>query len=325
MEKKLARIVSLFDSKTEELLVGLNLDNENLKSAESNNNQDEEIRLPAHDLWSRNHPFVQGLTCRQCGAAFDSVFDQRQHFKSDWHVENLKRKLANLTILTENEHDESIKQDSAIDSDANEEDEDNEGNIVDDSILEKRDGSPYLWFRNSNGNLISIHRVLLSARKETTTSELISNRFHQLLSRKNHQLVSILMIDSCRFAGAVFQGEKVLVHKRLRYYTVRAQSGTRQSAHDSKCNRLKRSVGANIRRANEASLINNTQNLLISWSDQITRSNLIFIRCPPTQKFVIFGGKEPILNKGSYAYLVQDMMRGLDIFRLQQGHLLPRK
>ncbi|EDV26234.1 uncharacterized protein TRIADDRAFT_54018 [Trichoplax adhaerens] len=291
MEKKLARIVSLFDSKTEELLVGLNLDNENLKSAESNNNQDEEIRLPAHDLWSRNHPFVQGLTCRQCGAAFDSVFDQRQHFKSDWHVENLKRKLANLTILTENEHDESIKQDSAIDSDANEEDEDNEGNIVDDSILEKRDGSPYLWFRNSNGNLISIHRVLLSARKETTTSELISNRFHQLLSRKNHQLVSILMIDSCRFAGAVFQG----------------------------------SVGANIRRANEASLINNTQNLLISWSDQITRSNLIFIRCPPTQKFVIFGGKEPILNKGSYAYLVQDMMRGLDIFRLQQGHLLPRK
>ena len=29
---------------------------------------------------------------------------QRKHFKSDWHLENLKRKLASLTILTKDEH-----------------------------------------------------------------------------------------------------------------------------------------------------------------------------------------------------------------------------
>jgi ribosome maturation protein SDO1 len=46
------------------------------------------------------------IKCTTCGetALFSTAHDQRMHFKSEWHVENVKRKSKNLPPLSEEEH-----------------------------------------------------------------------------------------------------------------------------------------------------------------------------------------------------------------------------
>lgn len=45
------------------------------------------------------------LKCTTCGqtAVFGTAHEQRQHFKAEWHVENVKRKSKNLPPLSEQE------------------------------------------------------------------------------------------------------------------------------------------------------------------------------------------------------------------------------
>ena len=45
------------------------------------------------------------LKCSTCGdyAIFATAADQRVHFKSDWHVENVKRKSKNVPLVSEQE------------------------------------------------------------------------------------------------------------------------------------------------------------------------------------------------------------------------------
>ena len=45
------------------------------------------------------------LKCSTCGdfATFATAADQRVHFKSEWHVENVKRKSKNLPLVSEQE------------------------------------------------------------------------------------------------------------------------------------------------------------------------------------------------------------------------------
>lgn len=61
-----------------------------------------------------------------------------------------------------------------------------------------------------------------------------------LLSLKANNMVTVLMLRSGRFAGAVFDFDankgcsQMLVHKVFRRYTVRAKAGGGQSSHDNK-------------------------------------------------------------------------------------------
>ena len=45
---------------------------------------------------------VGGINCQTCpGAAFESIEEQRAHFKSDWHRYNVKAKLIGRTVTEE--------------------------------------------------------------------------------------------------------------------------------------------------------------------------------------------------------------------------------
>ena len=71
---------------------------QSLPEAESNENQDEQ----AEEVTST------GLGCQTCAiGAFDSVTEQRKHFRSDWHRYNLKLKSAKSSSkpLKEDEFD----------------------------------------------------------------------------------------------------------------------------------------------------------------------------------------------------------------------------
>jgi ribosome maturation protein SDO1 len=46
------------------------------------------------------------VRCTTCGetAVFGTAHEQRQHFKTEWHVENVKRKSKQQPPLSEEEH-----------------------------------------------------------------------------------------------------------------------------------------------------------------------------------------------------------------------------
>jgi len=46
------------------------------------------------------------FTCLTCNVHFENNDAQRAHYKNDWHKYNLKRKIASLPILSENEFNE---------------------------------------------------------------------------------------------------------------------------------------------------------------------------------------------------------------------------
>lgn len=62
------------------------------------------------------------------------------------------------------------------------------------------------------------------------------------------------MLGGGHFAGAVFEGDKIVLHKTFHCYTVRARQGGSQSSKDNKSGGSK-SAGASLRRYNEQSLI----------------------------------------------------------------------
>lgn len=60
-----------------------------------------------------------GATCLACGIGissqgFASAADQRQHFKTDWHRCNVKRRLAKKLPLSEEDFDRVIEQDEDV-------------------------------------------------------------------------------------------------------------------------------------------------------------------------------------------------------------------
>jgi hypothetical protein len=46
------------------------------------------------------------IKCSTCGdkASFGTTHEHRQHFKTDWHVENVKRKSKGLPVLGEEDY-----------------------------------------------------------------------------------------------------------------------------------------------------------------------------------------------------------------------------
>lgn len=105
------------------------------------------------------------------------------------------------------------------------------------------------------------------------------------------------MLSGGHFAAAIFKGAEPVLHKTFHCYTVRAKQGGSQSTKDNKGNHPK-SAGASLRRYNETALVQHVQELLSAWSSDIEKCDLILYRAVgPTNRQVLFGGKEPPLNK----------------------------
>uniref|UniRef100_A0A3B5KMP6 Ankyrin repeat and zinc finger peptidyl tRNA hydrolase 1 n=1 Tax=Xiphophorus couchianus TaxID=32473 RepID=A0A3B5KMP6_9TELE len=106
------------------------------------------------------------------------------------------------------------------------------------------------------------------------------------------------MTGGGHFAGAVFEGKQVLDHKTFHRYTVRAKRGTAQGLRDSQ-NRshMARSAGATLRRYNEAALVKDIQDLLLTWAEHLNRASAVFVRAPSYNKAIFFGGRGGALQK----------------------------
>eukprot|EP01034_Spumella_vulgaris_P023232 gene23232-29434_t len=104
---------------------------------------------------------------------------------------------------------------------------------------------------------------------------------------KNNTTSCVFLLRSGRFAGVVFEGEKIVIHKVLRRYTVRAKAGGGQSSHDNKGGKAK-SAGAMLRRYGEQALKEDINEILRLWSGHLQGCEAIHICAPKTMRSVFF-------------------------------------
>ncbi|WOK99017.1 hypothetical protein Cni_G07729 [Canna indica] len=256
-------------------------------------------------------------TCNTCKAEFDSLQDQRSHFKSDLHRLNVKLRIAGKNIIKEDDFDnvggDPLFEDLDISSISGSEDELENDPIHQSSLLRKGDKQK-ICFHLQSGDIVSLWRCLLMDENEDISfenskssqmingdtyleeSELI-NRLKSLVCepRDKSHLRIILLASGGHFAGCVFDGNTVIAHKTFHRYVVRAKAGKSQSAKDA-TGKVAHSAGSALRRYNEAALKKEVQELLVSWKPFIDSSSCIFIYAPSRNYQIIFDGEKPLLN-----------------------------
>ncbi|XP_026001020.1 ankyrin repeat and zinc finger domain-containing protein 1 [Astatotilapia calliptera] len=252
------------------------------------------------------------MVCSACRCPFINREEQREHYKLDWHRFNLRQKMAMLPPLTAEEFERKtgagdLSSISGSESDSEDEDSDSDAGVksrtVSDKDMESSGETPLtagrlsskLVFQNSVGDYLLVYRCILKG-KFQLDDEHDAGSSLKALTKKTTWV--ILMTGGGHFAGAVFEGKQVLLHKTFHRYTVRAKRGTAQGLRDSQ-NRshAPKSAGAALRRHNEAALVKDIQDLLVTWAEHLKGASKIFIRAPSYNKTIFFGGRGGPLDK----------------------------
>ncbi|XP_071101998.1 tRNA endonuclease ANKZF1-like [Haliotis cracherodii] len=288
-------------------------------------NADSDKEVFGHHHHRRQHVVSDKMSCNFCSVEFTTRRGQKEHYKSDWHRYNLKLRLKGSKFVCEDEfekiagdvssisgsEDESEMSDTDTDTGGGRgkskpmaipqhvrgasahsgTDSESEGGLTIEGTARKY---PKVYFKNKEGELISVFRCLLYHKKKppSTQAELIATATD--LPQKTKW--AICMTAGGHFAAAVFEGETLVVHKTFHRYVVRAKRGTAQSSRDSQGNAPK-SAGASIRRHNEAALIQEVQDLLTSWSEHLKKCDLIFLRAPSFNRQMFYASKNPPFKK----------------------------
>ncbi|XP_078408891.1 tRNA endonuclease ANKZF1 isoform X2 [Cetorhinus maximus] len=252
--------------------------------------------------------------CSACQFNFDNREDQTEHYKLDWHRFNLRQKLQGAQPISAESFEEIAGEISSISgSDSEHSDSDIEPewlhchsirNVLcpadeDLPAEEKQRGrrGHRVLFQTSAGEYLSVYRCALQGKQDLEEHE-DSSLLSSLLSLNPQTIWVILMTGGGHFAGAVFQGNEAVHHKTFHRYTVRAKRGTAQGARDAQNrSRVPKSAGASLRRYNEAALVKDVEDLLMSWSESLRVASAIFLRAPSYNRSIFFSGKEPILSR----------------------------
>ncbi|GFG28589.1 hypothetical protein Cfor_10717 [Coptotermes formosanus] len=153
-----------------------------------------------------------------------------------------------------------------------------------------------VFFENEDGKILSIYRCLLHGKKDVPEKD--EQLIPLALKVAANPLWAIIMLGGGHFAAGIFQGQKVLVHKTFHSYTVRARQGGTQSSRDGRSSgNYPKSAGASLRRYSEAALIQHVQGIMESWSSHLGSCGLILYHAVGHNRIVLFGGRNPPLNK----------------------------
>ncbi|KAA0049021.1 ankyrin repeat and zinc finger domain-containing protein 1 [Cucumis melo var. makuwa] len=261
-------------------------------------------------------------TCNICKAEFESLLDQRSHFKSDIHRFNVKLSIAGKNIVKEDDFDELTSdyfRDFDVSSISGSEDETekernsrNEGyKGTSDNVNKKR-----LFVHLQTGERASVWKCLIINEsdnilyEEDKTSASGSGVHAQCLRESdvvarlkylNHEprdgshLRIVLLASGGHFAGCVFDGNSVVAHKTFHRYVVRAKSGKKQSSKDASGKSIS-SAGASLRRHNELALKKEIQDLLAAWKSYFNASSCVYIYAPSNNRQLLFNGDKPYFS-----------------------------
>ncbi|XP_047227102.1 ankyrin repeat and zinc finger domain-containing protein 1 isoform X3 [Girardinichthys multiradiatus] len=301
-----ADLRSIFDLCTNEEAFKLREVNPVLKEADPSTDC-VKVRGPDED---KKREVSDTMVCSACKCSFINREEQREHYKLDWHRFNLRQKMAGWPPATAEEFERKTRAGdlssiSGSESDSDEEDVDGDSRETGTTINGTDDESsaePYLTgrlsskvvFQNSAGEYLSVYRCMLMGKSDSDEHDAVSS----LKSINQKTVCVILMTGGGHFAGAVFEGKQVLHHKTIHRYTVRAKRGTAQGLRDSQ-NRshMAKSAGATLRRYNEAALVKDIQDLLVTWTEHLNGASAVFVRAPSYNKTIFFGGRGSPLQK----------------------------
>ncbi|XP_026232175.1 ankyrin repeat and zinc finger domain-containing protein 1 isoform X2 [Anabas testudineus] len=251
------------------------------------------------------------MVCSACRCPFSGREEQMEHYKLDWHRFNLRQKMSGLPPATVEEFERktgagdmsSISGSESESEDSDSDDGETSSNLTgtdNESSADTRSITGRLFskvvFQNSSGQNLSVYRCILHGKSHDEQDAASS-----LMSVDKKTVWVVLMTGGGHFAGAVFQGKEVLQHKTFHRYTVRAKRGTAQGLRDSQ-NRshTPKSAGAALRRHNEAALVKDIQDLLVTWAEYLKKASAIFVRAPSYNKAIFFGGQSsPLVKKDS--------------------------
>lgn len=216
-------------------------------------------------------------SCRLCGIDSFSlgVTEQRQHFKSAWHLHNL----ANMQ-----------RDESAISSDefAKLEEEDEEDEYVSSSSSgEEDDDTAAPPVEKSHFSIFSLVNSPVSARTHALACRTITE-LSFCLSQPTLTW-GVILYRSGHFAAAVFENGKAVQHKTEHRYTTRKKQGGSQASHDTKSHKAK-SAGAQLRRYGEQTMRERVSKVLAEWP-QWRQCDKVYFTIPERARSLFFTKK----------------------------------
>ncbi|TKY65591.1 Ankyrin repeat and zinc finger domain-containing protein 1 [Spatholobus suberectus] len=244
-------------------------------------------------------------TCNTCKTQFDSLQDQRSHFKSDIHRFNVKLTIAGKNIVKEEDFEvltsEFVKDYDVSSISGSESDDDSEIESQSQNVVRDKSGESFkqkLFFCLQTGQRVSLWKCLIMNVTENVLyeNEKVENEVVDKLKslsvepRDNTHLRIVLLASGGHFAGCVFDGDAVVAHKTFHRYVVRAKAGKKQSSKDAS-GRAAHSAGASLRRYNELALKKEVQELLTAWKPYFDASNCIFIHAPSSSRQLLYDGE----------------------------------
>uniref|UniRef100_A0A1A8JXX2 Ankyrin repeat and zinc finger domain containing 1 n=1 Tax=Nothobranchius kuhntae TaxID=321403 RepID=A0A1A8JXX2_NOTKU len=296
-----AEFCSIFDLSSKEEIFGLKEVNHDFKESFRTDCLEDKSPEDVHLLREVSDKMV----CSACRCAFVNREEQKEHYKLDWHRFNLRQKVSGLNPLTAEEFEKKtgagdLSSISGSESDSEEEDfacksGETRNNVVgtdDESSAMTGRLSSKVVFQNSAGAYLMVYQAALMGKTKEEVDAVFAMKS---ISQKTVWV--ILVTGGGHFAGAVFEGKEVLHHKTFHRYTVRAKRGTTQGLRDSQSRVTAKSAGATLRRYNEAALVKDIQDLLVTWAEHLDKASAIFVRAPSYNKTIFFGGRGAPLGK----------------------------
>ncbi|CAM8935452.1 unnamed protein product [Rhodiola kirilowii] len=257
-------------------------------------------------------------SCNACKVEFESLQEQRAHFKSDFHRFNIKLSIVGKATVKEEDFDEmnsdSLLKDYDVSSISGSDEEDDRQLLPSDN-RNKGVTARKLYILHRNGNKYSVWKSLLlddsdnvlygseisdpidsGTAKYFTEVEVIQN-LKRLVNepRDNTRLRVVLLASGGHFAGCVFDGNSVVAHKTFHRYVVRAKAGKKQSSKDAS-GRTVHSAGASLRRYNELALKKDILELLALWKPYFDASACTYISAPSDNRQLLFSGEKPLFS-----------------------------
>ncbi|XP_042511981.1 ankyrin repeat and zinc finger domain-containing protein 1 [Macadamia integrifolia] len=291
----------------------------------------ENLKVESLEDQLKTQKVVSRWSCNTCKAEFESLQDQRSHFKSDFHRFNVKLSISGKVTLKEEDFDEltseSVTNDYDISSISGSEDETEKGSCPSNDVQRKTGDSTKqkLFIRLKTGGIVSIWKCLLLDESENlpfdddksvyvengeSTSCLGENEIVGRLKRLIREprdktcLRVVLLASGGHFAGCVFDGNSIVARKTFHRYVVRAKAGKKQSSKDAS-GKAANSAGSSLRRYNESALKKEIQELLAAWKPFFDASSCIFVHAPSNNRQLLFtGGKAHFNHQHSFVWHV---------------------
>ncbi|XP_047335166.1 ankyrin repeat and zinc finger domain-containing protein 1-like [Impatiens glandulifera] len=241
---------------------------------------------------------INRWSCNTCKEDFESLHDQRSHFKSDIHRFNVKLSISGKDIVKEEEF-ERLRSDSLL----NDFDISNISGSDDERDYASGTGlcigvKKKLFIRVRTGEIFSIWKCLVMNEDEdfslVSEKDVIERlKFLVCEPRNNTCLRIVLLASGGHFSGCVFDANLVVAHKTFHRYVIRAKAGGKQSSKDASGKAAAHSAGASLRRYNELALRKEIQEVLAEWNPYFLISCCIFIYAPSDNRQLLFNDEKP--------------------------------